>query len=106
MVDCPHEGCTNSFYSEKNLQTHLKSVHGIEGIASLPSGADLRLAIESGVVGNPGSELTLPDDVETRLCPFCGISLPTSLYCAHLSMKHDIRSEGLSTVTGKPHKKR
>ena len=109
MVDCPHEGCTNSFYSEKNLKTHLKSVHGIEGIATLsaPAAANLCLLdadgnVDAAAVAAAGGL----SEAESRLCPFCGLSLPTALYCAHLSIKHDIRSEGLSTVTGKPHKKR
>ena len=122
MVDCPHEGCTNSFYSEKNLRTHLKSAHGIDGDASVSVAAAIASSAASGaalgdfrsldadfsaaVVAAAASTNNADAEVESRLCPFCGISLPTALYCAHLSMKHDIRSEGLSTVTGKPHKKR
>ena len=44
MVDCPHEGCTNSFYSEKNLRTHLKSAHGIDGAAALSAAAAAAVA--------------------------------------------------------------
>ena len=116
MVDCPHEGCTNSFYSEKNLRTHLKSAHGIDGAAALSAAAAAAVATSdfrsldadftSAAAAASDADPSLSEDLESRLCPICGLSLPASLYCAHLSMKHDIRSEGLSTVTGKPHKKR
>ena len=118
MVDCPHEGCTNSFYSEKNLRTHLKSVHGIDGAAALTAAAaaavatsdfrslDAEFTSAAAAGAAAAADATVEPDVESRLCPFCGISLPTALYCAHLSMKHDIRSEGLASLTAKPSKKR
>ena len=95
MVDCPHEGCTNSFYSEKNLRTHLKSAHGIDGAAALSAAAAAAVATSdfrsldadfTAAAAASDADPSHAEDFESRLCPVCGISLPASLYCAHLSV--------------------